>query len=43
MADSGGQHAFIEAAGPTSIAEDAGKVIAKALGLFSKGKRDGEA
>jgi hypothetical protein len=30
----GGIHAFIEAAGPADIAADAGRVMAKALGLF---------
>lgn len=31
-----GIHAFIEAAGPAHIAEHAGRVMAKALGLFQE-------
>ena len=35
----GGVRAFIEAVGKGEIAENAGKVIAKALGMFSETKR----
>lgn len=40
---SGGIHAFIEAAGAAEIAEEAGRVMAKALGLFNEGKPDASA
>lgn len=40
VAYAGGIHAFIEAAGAAEIAEDAGRVMATALGLF---KRENEA
>ncbi len=33
----GGIHAYLEAAGSAQIAENAGKVFAKALGLFQGG------
>ncbi|WP_088347758.1 MULTISPECIES: hypothetical protein [Rhodomicrobium] len=44
VAHSGGLHAFIEAAGKGDIAEHAGRVIAKALGLFQESsyEADGE-
>jgi hypothetical protein len=37
VAYGGGIHAFIEAAGPAAIAGEAGRVIAKALDLFTEG------
>lgn len=36
IAHSGGLHAYLEAAGKGDIAEEAGRVMAKAVGLFQE-------